>query len=488
MLENSLFEREKIIKQEIIERLVVALLEKDLKILEMLTEWLAPDPEKADRFEDAHKKHDTEMFSEFFQNLSIRELLEAAHFNGVDLKELNYSNVDIDGASLDLKTCDAYINQKDHSLAVSIAHPGKQHTLSTASLDASKPFAIHSVGKVFTGVLMLKMIQNGTISKEALHQQPQLDEAVLERLLSKPKIKEQLEKCTLLDLMTHKAGLGDYVMPYIEGLSDNISLRQQIPEINSPLDFIDFFEDKIYELDNINPLSGEREHYSNIGLLLVGMVIEYAYNMDPSTDPKPLTYDQILRKYIIDPANLDSFSNKNPGDGITNPSDSIAPHIVGSPAGGYWLTVNDLGKFGQWLIEQEKDDSFMELLEKYGKEFYDPKRKVIAHVGDIPSSSAQLTCYLKTGTTVAVLSNMPSQAGDFILAIQTLHARDQQERESVSPQERDILNVDDKSQKRASALVSHYQSHIDNDRGEQERKSVLQKPSGPKNENKFREK
>ena len=76
--------------------------------------------------------------------------------------------------------------------------------------------------------------------------------------------------------------------------------------------------------------------------------------------------------------------------------------MIGDPSGGYWLTVSDLAKFGNWLVVEAKNTQFKKLLENYGAEFYDRNRNIIAHSGSIPSASAYLICYLDTETTVAI--------------------------------------------------------------------------------------
>lgn len=87
--------------------------------------------------------------------------------------------------------------------------------------------------------------------------------------------------------------------------------------------------------------------------------------------------------------------------------------MVGSPAGGSWITAEDLAKFGQWIYKQVKADAGLELLmQKYGQEFYDAKSQAVYHPGGGPSSSAWLSVSLKTGAVVATLSDQPAMAGD----------------------------------------------------------------------------
>ena len=104
---------------------------------------------------------------------------------------------------------------------------------------------------------------------------------------------------------------------------------------------------------------------------------------------------------------MPSFSLSKPKNGKYNLEDSVAPHLVGSPAGRYWTTA-DSAKFGQWLYKKSTSDpAFKTLINKYGQEFYHSDNQTIAHFGAILSSSAVLSVSLKTGATIAILSNQP---------------------------------------------------------------------------------
>lgn len=116
---------------------------------------------------------------------------------------------------------------------------------------------------------------------------------------------------------------------------------------------------------------------------------------------------------------LQSFSPYKPYNGRFNAEDKMAPHIAGSPAGGYWITSADLGKFGLWIYKEcSLDNRLKQMMAKYGQEFYDKDREVVAHSGGIQSSSAYLYVSLKTGGILAVLSDQPCMAFDLRLAVQ----------------------------------------------------------------------
>jgi hypothetical protein len=100
------------------------------------------------------------------------------------------------------------------------------------------------------------------------------------------------------------------------------------------------------------------------------------------------------------------FSTHRPNNGRYDAENAVVNYIVASPAGGYWTTVEDLQKFGNWVILLcRSDPEFLRLLETYGGEFYSHAKREIIHSGRMPSASALLISSLESGTTVAILSD-----------------------------------------------------------------------------------
>ena len=307
----------------------------------------------------------------------------------------------------DIEDMQKYVKEKEASLSISVADPstGEFITPNFPENKSSRSFAMHSVGKVFTGMLALVMIHQGVFSRDDLDKP--LTEDFIQSLPLSEKIKTHLHdnKITLHQLMTHRAGLGDYLGKYGDAIKQAVASKQEplpIPQIKQPEDFLQYADETTYPV-------GE-EHYSNLGIVLVGLAIQHTYNKQHSDDP--LTYDQILQKYIIGPAGMSCFSTTRPDNGEYNRFDTLAPHIAGSPGGGYWTTSEDLVKFGRWAYHQSLQSSFRELLNDFGREFYKPDQEIITHTGRIPSASACLTVSLKTGAVVATLSNQSEVAID----------------------------------------------------------------------------
>lgn len=300
----------------------------------------------------------------------------------------------------DLVNIKRYMAEKGMTAAISLG--SAEGELLTSNFSEAKPssYAMHSVGKVFTGMLALIMVRKGIISEDDLNMPTvKLSEAV--RAALPQVVTAQLEKVSLYQLMTHKAGLGDYLGGYCTAIAGG-----DIPTMRAAEDFLRFAEDKVF------PINETR--YSNLGILLVGLAVKHAYEKKHG----PCDYNEILQRYIINEVGMPSFTPWRPENAKFNSADPVAPHIAGSPAGGYWITAEDLAKFGQWIYKQTKADPGLEILmQKYGQEFYHAEDRVVAHSGGIPSSSAFLSVSLKTGAVVATLSDQPNMAFELNLMV-----------------------------------------------------------------------
>lgn len=292
-----------------------------------------------------------------------------------------------------------YLVKKTISASITLGNVDQTITPVFPENHQSQCFAMHSIGKVFTGMLALLMVRQGVISENSLNDVIQIDETVLQSL--PPNVKEQVRKVTLHQVMTHHAGLGDYLQLYMQAIEST-----NPPKIRDINDFIPFIDCNIFPIGEF--------HYSNAGMLILGLALKHAYENKFG----PCDYDQILRKFILQPANLQSFSMHMPHNGAYHHADHVAPHIAGSPAGGYWISSEDLASFGKWIYQQcVIDEELMRLIKKYGQEFYDESELKLAHSGGIQSSSAYLSVSFKSGAVLAVLSDQPRMAFDLNVMI-----------------------------------------------------------------------
>ncbi len=275
------------------------------------------------------------------------------------------------------------------------------HTVASTGIDPHTPFAIHSVGKVFTGMLALRLIHQGLIPEEVLGQPVQLAPDVISALPASIQAHLREQRPTLRQLMVHKGGLENYLGKYLDAIQTALDAGEEPPQLRRPEDFL------IYADDTTVPLS--QYHYSNLGILLVGLSLQHLTQTP---------FDTLLRQHVLEPSGVGCFSSQKPEGAKVNPQDPVAPHICGSPAGGYWTTAADLCQFGTWAATQCKDPTFLRLMEHYGQEFYNLKWEEIRHDGAIPSASAYLISLRKAGVTIAIVSDRPEAAPAMNGAIQ----------------------------------------------------------------------
>lgn len=329
---------------------------------------------------------------DLFENLKIVEQIERRESKEFPVK-LN---------AVDLEMVSEYLKEMKISVSMAIGniHDKTSHLLYSPGMPSAASFAIHSVTKIFTGMLALKMVEKGIISEEMLKQPIKnlINEKAWELLPGQVRTHLQDNAITLYQLMIHHGGLGDYYHNeggYRKALEQKDSVAPRVDQVK---DFLQFAEDKIYP-------PGE-EHYSNLGITLVGLAIEEAYRrVDLEAN---LDFDGILYEYLIKPAKLDraDFSKNIPSTGRFNENDPIAQHWVGGPAGGYWATPETLDQFGRWLYKEcATNPDFMLLAKKYGQEFYKEDRNVIEHSGTFNSASAFFYLSLTTGNMLNILSD-----------------------------------------------------------------------------------
>jgi len=248
-------------------------------------------------------------------------------------------------------------------------------------------YSMHSIGKVFTGFLIMILLNEEVFTKEDILSKPKFNNKILQQLPAK--VVERLNEITMLDLMTHKSGLGCYGLNYVAGLEKN---HKNIPY--NPEDFIKYIDDVMYEKNKL--------HYSNSGFLLLGLCIEELYNIKNNISVK---YNYILYKYIIIPAKLSTFSITRPKNGLFNNNKdlTIAEYISGNPAGSYYISTKELAKFGVFILKYIKNTKIMKYIKLYGEEFY--KDNIICHGGGLPGSSCYLFVYLKHNISISIMDN-----------------------------------------------------------------------------------
>lgn len=296
----------------------------------------------------------------------------------------------------DLKNLKEYIQDTQFSGVVYLSDDRGAYRICSEKFDSKKEdelvFAIHSVGKVYTGILTLIMLQEGVIEESTLFSPLEVDGFTFQSLPHS--VQKHIRVTTLYDTMVHKGGFGDYLGKYVETIQESLNAKKTPPILNKPEDFLPFADAEIFTLEP------GTSRYSNLGILLVGLSMQHHYQKI-----EPLDYNSILKKHILDKVGTVLFCSK-PLHGHFNEQDPAAEYLCGSPAGGYWTTVKDLHKFGEWIRKKcMQEPDFMRLIEKYGQEFYSATNREIVHGGGIPSSSAFFSVFLDSGITIAIASD-----------------------------------------------------------------------------------
>lgn len=408
-------------------------------------------------FEIALKEKNKEKFISLFENIPRAFIDSVEAGENLQVLPMRTFTESRKFTEQDKENLEVYMQDSGFSGLTSITSKGGQLTVKTESIeDLDAPFAMHSIGKVFTGMLLMSMIQQGIISEKMIDEPLELEDHVIKELSKKGIPKESIEKMSLRQVMQHTSGLGDYLGNYQNAIKSDLETGQPLPTIEKPEDLLRFADKNIKTLEK-----GERS-YSNLGSLLFGLSIQHHYNKKLNLQIKKaekhieylknkrdhvgkgsagrtkksnlntqiqvheerlqklksayLPYSKILRKEIISPAGLESFSEKRPLNAHYHDKDPNA-HLYGGPAGGYWISVKDLDKFGQFICKQysqensDQETSLHQLLEKYGEEFYGGG--VIEHNGAVPSGSGHFSVFLNQGTSVAVLSDQSRLRGNF---------------------------------------------------------------------------
>jgi len=268
----------------------------------------------------------------------------------------------------------------------------------------NKSFSIHSIGKVLTGALIIKMVQDGIIPEDDLTKPVELDEDVLSGLPEK--LQEHLKQVTLHDLITHKGALGEFIFKYekaAEEINQNCEIDQNDPKFL--LEYIDH--------EGSDPTKIGEHKYSSTGFLFAALSAVHHYNKEKTPNERK-NYSEILNEFVTDPAQME-ISVKMPAGAMYAGSHKYAEHMSGNPDGGYWTTAEDLVKFGSCLCKQYKDSEFEKLLEEYGEEFYNKDTKIISHSGFIPGNAVYFSVNLKTEELIVGEGNSDVGIGSYCI-------------------------------------------------------------------------
>lgn len=261
----------------------------------------------------------------------------------------------------------------------------------------STRFNLASVGKLFTAVSILQLVQAGKVT---------LDATVGSYLPDYPNAAVRAS-VTLRHLLHHASGLDDIFTEAFE--------RAGKERFREPKDFLPLFADKALAFQ-----PGTDFRYSNAGFLVLGLVIEKVSGQ---------SYCEFVQRHVFQPAAMQDsgffeadeptkhlavgyLPNKaRPGQWQTN----TFLHVVkGGPAGGGYATAADLDRFVRALVGGKLLDARHTKLaltpqppgqgESYGV-MRIKDRTILGHSGGFPGIGASVNHCLETGLTVTLLSN-----------------------------------------------------------------------------------
>lgn len=253
-------------------------------------------------------------------------------------------------------------------------------------------FCLGSMGKMFTAVAILQLVQAGTL---------RLTDTLAMLLPAYPN-KAMAQAVTVEHLLTHTGGTGDFFGPDYES---------HAAELRGPADFIPLFGKR-------EPLfpPGSQWSYSNFGFILLGAILEQVSGM---------RWDQSLDRTIFRPVGMSATSaiateadTAVPLTGAAQTGLKPLPYYVGLPAGGGYSTIDDLGRFAVALKTGALLDARhlamlttprvpagtrhwslgLSLTVRNGETCY-------GHGGSAPGVNADFAVYPHSGYLVAVLCN-----------------------------------------------------------------------------------
>jgi CubicO group peptidase (beta-lactamase class C family) len=258
-------------------------------------------------------------------------------------------------------------------------------------------FNIGSIGKTFTGVAIMQLVERGEV---------ELTAPVSRYLDGFP----YGDSITIHHLLSHTSGMFNYMA--------HPDFRLQMSSLRNIGDWLPL----IYDQDLVFDTPGERFAYSNSGIVTLGAVVERVTGVP---------YEEYIRTNILAPAGMTHTGINYPEDitphraaGYTKRSSGSFTAAVlqvppASADGGIETTVLDLLKFdralyGESLLsEASKEKMFTPNLENYGycwRIAVDNGRKTIGHGGGAPGVSASFMRYPDDDVTIVVLSNYSGAA------------------------------------------------------------------------------
>jgi CubicO group peptidase (beta-lactamase class C family) len=269
-------------------------------------------------------------------------------------------------------------------------------------------FNLASLGKMFTAVAIAQLVEAGKLS----YDDP------IGKLLPEYPNQEFARSATVRMLLLHRSGLGSFW--------NNEQYARTKDTLRTVPSYMALFMNEA-----LTSVPGEKFQYSNSGFVILGAIIERlsgetfydyvgAHIFRPARMPNSAYFerDQIVPN-VATGYTFRSFSGGISRQQHTNESSLPAR---GSPAGGAYSTVDDLGHFAEALrrhrllgaeavagmLKGQEEDARPGVMHAYG--FFDEtvnSRHIISQNGGFPGANTVIDLYTQEelGYTVIVLSN-----------------------------------------------------------------------------------
>lgn len=264
------------------------------------------------------------------------------------------------------------------------------------SLDTQ--FRFGSMGKMFTAVAIMQLVEKGKIDLEA----------PIGRYLADYPNQDTATKVTVAHLLSHTGGTGDIFGP---------DFNRNKASLRSTKDYVDLYGNRAPEF-----APGSRQSYSNYGFILLGRIVEQVSG---------LRYDDYIQRHIFKPVGMASTGNRPESEVLPNRAVSYTGSgarlksaqdtlpLNGTAAGGGYSTVRDFNRFVGGLTSHRllRRETLRKLIDggvkmadgqfagfDFGETVPDAGR-FIGHGGGAPGMSGLLQHFLNSGVTLIVLAN-----------------------------------------------------------------------------------
>ncbi|MCB9059115.1 MAG: serine hydrolase [Calditrichae bacterium] len=268
-------------------------------------------------------------------------------------------------------------------------------------------FNLGSGNKMFTAVAIAQLNEKGMLN---------YNDPVIKYLPDYPN-KYFAQNATIHNLLTHTAGLGDYL---------DSEYKNHWREVSELKDIVPFFA-----MDSLLFAPGERFQYSNSGYIVLGLIIEAVSGQN---------YFEYIRENIYKPAGMLNTDSYNTDGSVKNLAvaytgkDSLwsvsTRGIKGTSAGGGYSTTEDMLRFHKALQANVllKPDNVRLVLDGkvsfgtggtgyYGYGFISDQinNKIwVGHGGRAPGIYFEYRFFLETGYTIIMFSNSESGMPDIL--------------------------------------------------------------------------